>query len=120
MPCKAMVAPRSLPRDASAAAAMARGPRVATAAKARADLRRTMMSHNSCEGLQFCEFLRVGQNAPERLARAGDGARQRRVAILQQAQYLQQQQIIPLPQVLQGNGRLAVVEGPELFQQVIH
>lgn len=69
--------------------------------------------------LKSCEFLRIREDGPECLARARDLGRQRRIAILQQTQYLHQQQIIPLPQLAQ-RGLLVGVEGAELAQKVIH
>src|SRR3990172_10752190 len=66
------------------------------------------------------EFFRIREDAPDRFARPRDRAGQRRIAVLDQGEHLEDQHVVRLPQCGDAGLLPAQVMRPELLQQVIH
>src|SRR5256885_13284850 len=60
---------------------------------------------------------RIDQHLPDRLPRGRDGGRQRRIAVLQEAQHFEQQQVVLLPQLGDRHRGLPPVKCPELSER---
>src|SRR5688572_31401833 len=73
-----------------------------------------------CRSGNRVEFFRVGEDVPDRFARRQERAGQRRIAVLDEREHLEDQDVVGFPQ--RGDAGLvpALVMLPELFQQIIH
>ena len=71
-------------------------------------------------GLDFCELVRVRENAPDRLSRGGDGRRERRVAILKETEHFEKQLVVALPQ-FRGRALARIsIQSPKSIQQIVN
>src|SRR5262245_34467499 len=117
-----MVTFRSLPKGSSAASTGV-APTKANVVNARTESgcfvmvspARVLQRGNS----DLRERFRIGENAPDRFPRRGDGVGERCVRVLQQRDHLQQQLLVSLAKVCQCDFDLAVVESPKLIEQVV-
>src|SRR5882762_5218336 len=106
--------------DGSSALSMRAPPNTALTARTRMNMRRDMLSPVAqVSSHSLAKLYRIRENAPQRLPRGRDSCCQGRVAVLQQAEHFEQQEVIPLPQLRQGSRALPFVERPELIEQVV-
>src|ERR1700730_10029587 len=102
--------------DGSSARSKRAPPNTAMTVRTRTNMRRPMVSPVAqVSNHSLAKLYRIRENAPQHLSRGRDSCRQGRVAVLQQAEHFEQQQVIPLPQLRQSSRALLSVERPELI-----